>query len=95
MIPKPAGKAYPLELSVEGPLRHIIVCQCSDDLRRDCLTTGKVDHLHGAAICGVPEEKNVEICRLGVFVDATLGKVHTAVGFNIDTECFHIHRSFP
>ena len=94
MISEPAGKAYPLELSIEGPLRHIIVCKRSDDLRRDRLSTGEVDHLHRITVCGIPEEKNIEICRLGIFVDATLGKVHTAVGFNINTECFHIHESF-
>ena len=40
-----------------------------DDQRKMCIRDrGKIDHLHGVAVCGISEEKNVEICRLGIFV---------------------------
>ena len=69
---------------IEGPLSHGVIRQGSHDLRRQCLTGGKVYYLHRSAVHGVAKQQNVEIRSLGVLIDTALREVIAAEGLYVD-----------
>ena len=95
VVPEPARQADALKLCVEGPLDHGVIRQRGDDLRRQLLAGGKVHDLHRSAVHGVAKQQNVKVRSLGILVDSAFAQVVAAVGFDINTECFHNRWSFP
>ena len=93
-ITEQPGEANALKIRIESALDDCFIFQCGQNMRRNFLAACEVNHRYGTAVNGITEEQNLKIRRFRISVDAAFCKVHTAEGFDIDTDCFHLRIPF-
>ena len=83
---QPYGQTYPFEGRVVRKFSDGIIRQGGDDLLRHCVSAGKVIHGDGTVVYRHPEEQDIEVRTLCVFIYSAFRYVNAAAGLQIETE---------